>query len=231
MKEFYNQHGGYQQNLLELGYPGLDCALEEYYETDLKRDSVILLSLPKEPFLKILAQSIGNLLEAGFRVVYKSHNGHLELQAQENAFVETWLDNPNFVYYTKANLELEELQRSITMIEFRSSMLYTYPIITKKPALMLQLQSEDFYLKQNIQDNFFEEKLHIKIFNQKEMVEVVKKLQKNHKFFDFRRSLIWEYCKNEAYCYGSSSQKIAAFIWRYYQSHLPIFHQIYGDGN
>ncbi|MDE5603562.1 MAG: hypothetical protein K2I71_06580, partial [Helicobacter sp.] len=209
--------GGNSSNFLKLGYPGLDIPLKDYQDfkkESIKRDSVIFLSIPKSPFLEILEPMIEATLEAGYRVVYKTHNGHLELREIEQSLVLKWEKYKNFIFYTQANLSLEELARSITIVEFRSSMLYTYPLITHKPALLLQP------LEANIQDNFYEKRLHIKIFTKEELLQVIAKLEHNKGFRMQREDLIKDFITRDSYCYGNASIAIAKYIQEYFQIYI-----------
>ena len=136
-----------------------------------------------------------------------------------------WQKFDNFIFYNKADLSLDELVRSITIIDFSASMLYTYPLITKKPAIMLAPNKEWFKKEEGIffvVDIFYDVRLHIWANNNEEIEANVLALQKNKEFLKLRKEMIEDYISNETFAWGCSSEKVAEVIDAYIQnfSHL-----------
>ncbi|MDA3968310.1 CDP-glycerol glycerophosphotransferase family protein [Helicobacter ibis] len=210
-KEFYEQHGGVVDNLLKLGYPGLDKPIARYNEfckdkEESNNNLIIFLSLPHSPFIEVLIELITESLQNGYKVLYKTHGGHLELLDKEREIVKRWQDNEKFVVCYET-LSDEILFESLCVVEFRSSILYTYPLITKKPALYLQPQFESY----NEEDNFYCSNLHIKIHNKEEFLDTLIKLQ-DENFRVKRKDLIEEYINSCAYNLGGASYAVADFV-------------------
>lgn len=66
-------------------------------------------------------------MENGYRVCYKVNpNYNFALQAD---IAKKWENNPNFLFFTERDLSIEELSRSITLVGFGASLLYTYPLL------------------------------------------------------------------------------------------------------
>lgn len=208
LSDFLERNNGNKERILKLGYPSFDLINDN--DMELQKDSVIFSSVgATQRFAKISQVFIEALLNANYRVVYKVHNGHNELESQEREFCAKWRECKNFIYYDIPNLSNEELKRSITLVEFRSSLLYTYPLITGKPSIIIV---PDFI--NNAEDNFYEERLHIKVHSTEELLEVLQDLQ-DENLCQHRQKMIEDYRINETYYFKQSSQKIAEFIDNY----------------
>ncbi|MDY2585068.1 hypothetical protein, partial [Helicobacter sp.] len=217
--EFFEKNNGYKERLLKLGYPSLDREVKSYrQQEECVKDTIIVLAVVRREFLKKLAERLINALleKTDYRIVYKTHNGHPELFEQEKQFVSQWIDDDNFVFYTEANLTPQELKRSITLIESRSSLLYTYPLITGKPSIILQPDSK---FLESSEDNFYEERLHIKAFCVEDVLEILILLE-NAQFCAKREEMVEDYRKNDAYCFGEASKSIVQFICECFQKYI-----------
>ena len=118
-------------------------------------------------------------------------------------------------------MSLEELFRSITIVDFSASMLYTYPLITKKPAIMLGSFQKWFAEEKGIflnEDNFYDERLHIWANNNCELEEIILALQNNKDFSNLREKMIRDYILNETFAWGHSSEKIVETIDTYIEN-------------
>lgn len=219
--DFFDKYNGDKNRLLKLGYPSFDFEMQNIkLQKDICKDTVIIASVIISEMIKQKTRNlVEKLLCQGYRVLYKTHNGHPEFLSLEQEFCECWMENDNFVFYDDSNLTSQELKRSITLIEYRSSILYTYPLITGKPSIIMQPDSGDFNCNENVVDNFYEEKLQIKAFCVDEVLEIIKSLQDEY-FCKKREKMIQDYRKNDAYCFGGASKEIASFIDGYSKKYL-----------
>ena len=220
--EVFEKNNGHKERLLRLGYPSLDVGVE-LYEKQQKHseDTIIIPAVVTNELLKEFTEDLINALldKTQYRILYKTHNGHPELFKLEKQFCEQWKGRRNFVFYSEPNLTTEELKRSITLIESRSSLLYTYPLITGKPSIIAYPDSKWITENPNIEDNFYEEKLQIKAFCISDILDIIKCLT-NEEFSLKRKQMIEDYRKNDAYCFGESSKNIANFINEYFRKYL-----------
>lgn len=209
--EFFDKNNGYKERLLKFGYPSFDKEMQLYKkQQECVKDTIIVPAVVSNVLLRDIAESLINALldKTSYRIVYKTHNGHPELFEQEKQFCAQWLDRENFVFYTEANLTPQELKRSLTLIESRSSLLYTYPLITGKASILLQPDSK---FLESSEDNFYEERLHLKALCVEDVLEMIECLS-DAQFCAKRQEMIEHYRKNDAYCFGESSKAIAQFV-------------------
>ncbi|MDE5603774.1 MAG: hypothetical protein K2I71_07685, partial [Helicobacter sp.] len=161
-----------ESRFIKGGYPSIEVEVEEFQRDrcEVKRDTIIFISA----YLNFnhphyLATIIHNVLNAGFRVVFKSCPPLEEdKKEQEDTFTKEFLRFANFIYWQndKPRLSTEELNRSITAIELYSSMMYSYPVITKRPAILLYPKKESIPQDLLEQDCFYHKDLHIRIFEE-----------------------------------------------------------------
>ena len=211
------------QYLLRLGYPSLDKLVEDYRDSQVCRggvnDTIICLSkwcdangiAMKERIIEV----VDLLLENNYRVCYKI-NPNYDFTLQAN-IAKRWDNNPNFLFFTERDLSIEELSRSITLVGFGASLLYTYPLITSKPSIILEPNSEWFHSNYHIEDNFYEQRLHLKAYNNEDLLQYIDRLKKDQEFLKERRAMIAHYIKNETYNFGSASEAVVDFIDKYYK--------------
>lgn len=110
--------------------------------------------------------------------------------------------------------------RSIAIIDFSASMLYTYSLITKKPAIILASNKGWFKKEEGVfnEYNFYDERLHIWVNNNEEIEANVLALQNNKEFLKLRKEMIEDYISNETFAWGCSSKKVAEVIDAYIQN-------------
>lgn len=229
LDQFLLLPGVRKECLLEVGYPSLDNLVKtyeeyEYLNSSAKPDTIICLSRFNTKGFRIfllerIIEVVDYLLGRGYRICYKV-NPHYDYLSQQRIAMR-WQKFDNFIFYNKADLSLDELVRSITIIDFSASMLYTYPLITKKPAIMLAPNKEWFKKEEGIffdEDNFYDERLHIWANNNEEIEANVLALQNNKEFLKLRKEMIKDYISNETFAWGGSSEKVAEVIDAYIQN-------------
>ena len=225
----YQEFGGNAENpslrLIKGGYPSIEKEVAIFKECYNKgvRDTVIFISCFlnfKQP--EKLKAFILATLEAGWRVIFKSCPPLVGLKVDsregEEYFIEPFLCYDNFVYYdnSKPRLSLQDLERSITMVELYSSMMYSYPVITKRPAILLYPKSQE--ILKGAEDCFYHQDLHLRIFGDRiaDFLECVESLTKDS------TQKLWEkkiahYCESDLYNFECASAFLADWIIRWYQ--------------
>ncbi|MDA3967554.1 hypothetical protein [Helicobacter sp. WB40] len=204
------------------GYPSIDKEAKACLCSDIPKDSVIFVSTHLNfEYPRRLATIIKHVLDCGFRVVFKSNPAHCELENIEKDFVKEFLTYDNFVFYDNSTprLNKEELQRSISLVESCSSMLYSYPIATKKPSIIMYPKRDSISFDTLENDCFYNDKIHIRIFEEDDysIVEILKKLQEEQESQKWKDK-IEDYCKNDLYNFGNASKEIAKWIIEWYEN-------------
>lgn len=212
--------------LIEGGYPSIDKEFEkisqnkEIWDFE-KRDSVIILSsdfLQAQP--KRLAKIIESLLDNNFRVVFKTCPAYEndELNKIELDFANQFINHSNFILYEKHRLNQEEQKRAICVCEFMSSMLYSFPILTNRPALLLYPKESECKENEIKNDPFYEPNLHIRIFaeNDETIPAICRKLQEK-KEQEIWAQKIENFRQNELYNFGKASEFLVQFICDWYE--------------
>ncbi|MDE5602576.1 MAG: hypothetical protein K2I71_01445, partial [Helicobacter sp.] len=224
-QQFFNLDPNPSYRLIKGGYPSIEKEVVNFAKQreEVFRDTVIFISaLLNHYYPKFLSKIIHNVLNAGFRVVFKSCPAHCELEAQEDEFVENgeFEKNPNFLYWRndKPKLSIEELNRSIVAIEAASSMMYSYPVITKRPAILLYPKKDSIPQDLLEQDCFYHKDLHIRIFEEdsKDLIEILQKLSMDKKYQKEWERKIQKYCKEDLYNFGNASEYLANWIVEWY---------------
>lgn len=221
-------------NILKIGYLGLDSIKQDSIKLNKKQDSIIILSLINSPFIEILSECIELCLNAALRVVYKTHNGHLEFRAQEREFAQKWADNPNFIFYEEPNLSEEECARALCVAEFRSSMLYSFCLKNFKPAIVLSADSIESSIEsiesKNSQSHehtelfsFFEPNLHISAKNPQELLKIALKLKNSAKFRKQWQNKIEKYTKEQVFNYKNASAAVADFALKFLKAQSVLW--------
>ncbi|MCI5968903.1 hypothetical protein [Helicobacter sp.] len=209
------------------GYPSIEkevVAFEEFSKDVVSRDTVIFIScFLNFEFPEKLERFIAATLERGWRVIFKACPPLLglgvETQEREDNFIKSFLKYDNFVYWdnSKARLNVEDLERSITMVELYSSMMYSYPVITMRPAILLY-PDENEILKDVLEnDSFYNENLHIRIFGNdiNGFLATLESLTKDSVKIEWKNR-INHYRFMDLYNFKNSSEYIANWIINWY---------------
>ncbi|EES89364.1 hypothetical protein [Helicobacter canadensis] len=215
-----------EPRLIRGGYPSIEKEVDEFGDTidyTIKRDTVIFIST----FLNFnqpqkLSRYILKALDFGFRVIFKScpplEQTH---KSREDDFAEAFKSYPNFIYWQNETprLSKEELQRSITAIEIYSSMMYSYPVITKRPAILLYPNRNDTNQEILENDCFYQENLHIRIFEEDEssFIEVFVKLSEDLSYQREWEKKILDYCQNDLFNFKNASIYLSNWILKWYK--------------
>ncbi|MCI7047281.1 hypothetical protein [Helicobacter sp.] len=207
------------------GYPSIDNQIQEFVEQNSKRDSLIFVSSTtwyQKEMIDYVKEIIKKFID-DFRIVFKSHPIYSKREGFYNElnFKENFIGHSNFVYYTKARLSNDELNRSICLFTSTSSMGYSYPPIVKRPAILL------YPIKSAVKDVYYNPKIHIKFYKDCNMIvdggegdnikEVITKLSFDENYQKYWRDKIEHYCKEDMYHYGNASEYLVEWINQWYR--------------
>ncbi|MDD6056327.1 MAG: hypothetical protein PUB96_07290 [Helicobacteraceae bacterium] len=196
--------------LLESGYAAFDVenTLEEC-----ARDSVLVALHDFWEFLEI-KEAVVELLEKGINIVVRYRFGWGEAFLKEHILPLEIYKNCKII---KDNDGYKEaVQRSFTLITSASSLAYTFPLKTLCPAILYFKDKEKF--KRNICGiYFYDDNLHLKASNSKEIVESILKIKEQNKSLWSDRIL--KHRQNEVFNYKKASiymaQKMVEIIKEY----------------
>lgn len=208
------------------GYPSIDKEFEkisqnkEIWDFE-KRDSVIIPeSVVSFDQPQRMIKIIKSLLNTGLRVLYKIHPVYWQTENDKigRSIAKQFQNHPNFVLYEAHRLNEDEQKRAICIVELMSSMLYSFPILTNRPALLLYPPRKDLKENEIKNDPFYEEHLHIRIFaeDDEKIPTICQKLQEK------REQEIWaqkieNFRANELYNFGKASEFLVQFICNWYE--------------
>ncbi|WP_162166855.1 hypothetical protein [Campylobacter fetus] len=210
----FNNGGG----LLKLGYKSIESDMKNYVWRQHTDTIIIPIAENKHyGFKDMLVKFAKILLENGFRVLFKAHYQHKELLNTYEKDIQNLSKYQNFVLYTKPHLSLDELERSITLVEFRSSLNYTYALITKKPSILL-IPPSVTKNRIDLKNNFYNKNLHIELTDLNSALQMVKILQNDSNVQKLHKKMIEYYIQYEMYSYDD----ILEFIQNYHLKQLKL---------
>ncbi|WP_034556391.1 hypothetical protein [Helicobacter canadensis] len=224
------QIGGVDPNpiprFLKGGYPSIDRETKESQGIDfsMKRDTVIFISaLINFYYEDYYSDILEVVLKEGYRVVFKSNPSHISFKEREDSFALKFKHYSNFIYQCndEPQLSLENKNRSITIVGACSSLMYSYPALTKRPAILLYPEKNTIPKDLLDEDCFYNPKLHIRLFKEEAKEGIIKYLKKLSKDLEYQKQWqkqIEDYCKNDLYNFGDASRYIANFILEWYQA-------------
>lgn len=202
--------------LIKGGYPSIDKVLKEYSPKNVKRELVIFIGehinfiTPKE-----LGSLMGKILENGFKVLYKTSRQNA--QSEKDMCVD-FFNNSNFEYYEKLRLNDDILDRSICIVGAVSSMLYTFPITTKRPGILYySLETVSSY--ENKFDSFYNSDLHLCFCKGQEdlIIDAIYRLKNDLEYQNKWHKKIDSFIKNNLFNAGKASEFLANWIIDWYE--------------
>ena len=216
-QQFDNIYPDAYLRLVKGGYPSIDKQSQLELDFSVKRDTVIfVVDLVEEYHLNRYAKIMRNLLDNGFRVLFKKCPPHIELDALENAFAEQFIEYENFINYAIPRLTQEENQRAIALVGYSSSMCYSFPTVNKRPAIVLYPSRGSLLGNEN--DVFFHPSLHIQCFEEEdsELLETIKTLANDGRTQKQWQERIEDFCREDCYHYGNASVFLTDWIIDWY---------------
>ncbi len=212
---------------LKGGYPSIDKEVAESQKIDfsVKRDTVVFISaMVNFYYEEYYSEILEVVLKEGYRVIFKSNPSHISFQQREDDFALKFKKYPNFIYQgnEEPRLSVENKSRSITMIEGASSLMYSYPVTAKRPAILLYPTKDTIPKDLLEEDSFYNPSLHIRLFKEEAKESIKNYLKRLSDDLEYQRQWkekIEDYCQNNLYHFGSASKSIADFILEWYQAH------------
>lgn len=205
---------GYEGELVCGGYPSLDVSIDKYKKLSLdgKVDNNILIAVNTLDNVKMMEKFLMQIqnslyLLSGVKIIFRPYPGHIGHDVV-NKFREKFLKYDWFVYDDSSQLSAENMRNSCVLIGDYSSLVWTFPLTTLKPAILV------FKDKKNLENSyngvrFFNPLLHFAASNPDEIFNCIKKARHNTKE---RAQKILEYRQNEVFNLGKSGEFIANFI-------------------
>ena len=190
-----------------------------------KRDTVVFISaMVNFYYEEYYSEILEVVLKEGYRVIFKSNPSHISFQQREDDFALKFKKYPNFIYQgnEEPRLSVENKSRSITMIEGASSLMYSYPVTAKRPAILLYPTKDTIPKDLLEEDSFYNPSLHIRLFKEEAKESIKNYLKRLSDDLEYQRQWkekIEDYCQNNLYHFGSASKSIADFILEWYQAH------------
>ncbi|AWI34460.1 hypothetical protein [Helicobacter apodemus] len=143
-QKFYDIFPNPSPRFIKGGYPSIDKQSKMQVKHDIVRDTIVFISsTPYTDLLQGFHNLINMLLDEGFRVLFKPDPSHCECKHLEDDFVRELIGRENFVYYEyEPRLNEEEFSRAIVFVSTLSSTAYSFPVICRRPTILLYPPSE-----------------------------------------------------------------------------------------
>ena len=199
---------GYEDEIVCGGYPSLDVNIEEYEKVKCEDGNNILIAIHEKENLNVIKKLIVVVLEKNKQKLifrpYPSHKNDSDFIALKNTFK----NNQNFIYDDSPKLTAEMMKNCCVLIGDWSSLVWTFPFTTLKPAILL---FQDKKILENSYNGvkFYNPTIHLIASNVDELLSCIEESQKNTKK---RAEEIFEFRKKEVFNLGHSSEFIADFI-------------------
>lgn len=223
--DYYNQEISTRARILPLGYASNDNQIKASSEIlhTCKRDTIIFMSKASYYSNKNQGDRIKKLiyksLELGYFVIYKSHPNITNNDEQEREFCEEFISHKNFTLYNKnPRLSNEEFSRAICFVSISSSTAYSFPVISKRPVILLYPKKDEICKEKLEKDDFFQSDLHERLFEDDDdkFSSLVNSLANDELLQEKWRVKITNFCENNLYNYGKASVAIADWICEWF---------------
>ncbi|MCI5967958.1 CDP-glycerol glycerophosphotransferase family protein [Helicobacter sp.] len=203
---------GYEDELVCGGYPSLDFAIKEYEELPLNSGGggnilIAINALDNIGIIEEFLMQIQNQSAQNFKVIFRPHPGY-KTQSAIIGIKEKFMQQDWFIYDDSSRLSAESMRDSCVLIGDYSSLVWTFPLITLKPAILV---FKDKAIIKNVYNgvSFFNPLLH---FLASDADEIFSCIVESKKHTEQRAQKILEYRKKEVFNLGHSSEFIANFI-------------------
>ncbi|WP_300760745.1 CDP-glycerol glycerophosphotransferase family protein [Helicobacter sp. UBA3407] len=207
---------GYQDELVCGGYPSLDSYIAEYEEISKEVEcggGNILIAINEISNIQIIYEVLQKIQDkrrqskSDFKVIFRPHPSFVKSAIYEMIY-RKFCDKEWFVYDTSSRLSAEVMHSSFCLIGDYSSLVYTYPLCTLKPAILIASKES---LKNTYKGiSFYNSILHICAQTAQDVCKALEFINQENK--QERAKRIKEYREKEVFNLGYSSEFIAAFI-------------------
>lgn len=204
---------GCEQELVCGGCPGLDKSIGEYEKAVAYGGGAdILIAINNKENIEII-QNLLKQIERDenyfldFKIIFRPYPGY----KNDKDFLklkDMFQDKPWFVYDESEKLEAETMKGCCVLIGDYSSLVWTFPLTTLKPSILLF--KDKAILENSYGDvRFFNPLLHFSASNVEEVLQAIEQSKQNCKQ---RADEIFQYREREVFNLGNSSKFIADFI-------------------
>lgn len=195
---------GYEEELVCAGYPSLDSYILEYSKIPpMVNAETILIAINDTKNLVLVKELLKVFLTNNQKVILRPHPGSKKEDYQE---ILNFPRGGGVFYDTSNRLSAEKMGECLCLIGDYSSLVYTFPLTTLKPAILIGSDNQNTY--KGI--GFYNPTLHFYARDVKECLESIEKIKNEDK--DQRALSIKEYREKEVFNLGCSSAFIADFI-------------------
>ena len=202
---------GYEKELVCGGYPSLDKNILEYEQMVGGGGGNILIAINHQESILIIKEFLARCqinLKVKQKVYFRPYPGNI-LQEESEEIAKEYAKYSWFVYDTSKKLDVQIMQDSCCIIGDYSSLVYTFPLTTLKPAILLCRNKDDLE-NEYLGIKFYNPILHKVASNAKECFEKIQEILEENQ--QRREENIKEYRKKEVFNSGKSSEFIANFI-------------------
>lgn len=157
--------------LIKTGSVSLDKYIQDYKNIENKAtdNQVIIVALSD---LVTSIEALRELLNNNFIVYFRPHPS-FHVKAKE--LTEEFVHMENFILDTSKKLNVSLMAKSLTLITDYSSLGYTYPLSTLKPAIIYKLD-----ISKNINGyGYFDNNIHLLVSKKDSLIQTIQNLQKN----------------------------------------------------
>lgn len=212
MQKFYQSFLGslaHPSKFVFVGYPSLDSYLQEIGNIDVnksdKKTVIVAFTISKlredgSDMSGInqenITQIITRLLQEGYKVIFRPHPESCKAIFMQN-IIKAFKGNEGFIYDDTPRLSRQIMQEALTIIGNGSSIMQTFPLATKKPAVMFMPEIDFLSDNKSLKSLIVNPKLHLMAHSVDEIIKCLEKLQNgNEKYQDE----ILQYYKNNIDC-------------------------------
>ena len=139
---------------------------------------------------------------------FRPYPGNI-LRKESDEIAKEYAKFPWFIYDTTSKLEAQIMRECCCVIGDYSSLVYTFPLTTLKPAILL-CQDKSILENNYLGIKFYNSILHKSAFSGKECLKKVQEILTEDR--EVRANQIREYREKEVFNLGNSSEFIANFV-------------------
>ena len=202
---------GFEEELVCGGYPSLDANIFEYDKLKEQSGISILIAINHYESLKIIKDFLLEYqsFHARQKVYFRPHPIGNILRKESDEIAKEYAKFPWFIYDTTSKLEAQIMRECCCVIGDYSSLVYTFPLTTLKPAILL-CQDKSILENNYLGIKFYNSILHKSAFSGKECLKKVQEILTEDR--EVRANQIREYREKEVFNLGNSSEFIANFV-------------------
>lgn len=212
---------GCEDELFCGGYPSLDKQIE-HYESYSKTHTAccVIIAINNINNFDIIESFLNDVCVHNTQTTYvfRPYPGYKDMQSFLN-FKAEFSQYPNFIYDESPNLTPAIMHESICLIGDISSLVYTYPLTTLKPAILL-FKDKEFLDNTYNGVSFYAPPIHLIASSVTELKQRITSIQTTDK--NTLQHKIKAYREKEVFHLGNSSKAIADFVIQKFNKQTSI---------